>query len=229
MLSRGGQAHEEAGHDKADHRAAAASQRRATMTASLRSTVVSYSALLVLSMWLAASATVTGVVTDTFHEGEYLGMVWHVKNYYQGLATFPLVIHGALNFAPSLAALAIYGPDHTIVGTRVINGPITGITWFLYLATFQRIRKLNGAPAWLMAFPIVLLVLFSLTISSAVELHHAFLNPRDVFLVMSVLSVLAYETTAPGYRRITFLLLTGLAGGLALFLELTRFRGHISM
>ena len=44
-----------------------------------------------------------------YHEGELVGNYWHMLGYYRGTEKFPLLIHGAMDYWPSIAAANVFG------------------------------------------------------------------------------------------------------------------------
>ena len=148
---------------------------------------------LLFSIFVVSQVDVGRSVTDTFHEGEYVGLVWHMAAYYAGNASFPLLIHGGMDFIPSLLAKIAYGDDRVIVGTRVINSLIVIVTWSFFLDLCWRMAsKSKEYTAWI-AIPIIFILLASRQWESAVDLHHAFIGPRDLFLILTLWALVSYE------------------------------------
>lgn len=71
--------------------------------------------------------------SEAFHQGEMLGNVWHMLAYYQGVASFPIFIHGGMDYWPSLIAKFCFGENHIIFGTRLIVVFATMISWIVFL------------------------------------------------------------------------------------------------
>lgn len=148
---------------------------------------------LLFSVFVVFQVDVGRPVTDTFHEGEYVGLVWHMAAYYAGNASFPLLIHGGMDFIPSLLARIVYGDDRVIVGTRVVNSLIVIVAWSFFLDLCWRLTiKSKKYTIW-MIVPILFILLASRQWESALELHHAFIGPRDLFLILSLWALVSYE------------------------------------
>lgn len=150
-------------------------------------------AFLAFSVFLVLQVDVGYQLADTFHEGEYVGLVWHMMSYYAGGASFPLIIHGAMDFIPSIIAKTIYGDDRIIVGTRIINSFIVIATWTFFLDFCWKLTKKSGKNAFWILIPVLLLFLASKHWGFALALHHAFIGPRDVFLILSLWAFISYK------------------------------------
>jgi hypothetical protein len=70
---------------------------------------------------------------DIYHQGELMGNVWHMISYYKLEAPFPVFIHGAMDYWPSLIAQFCFSSEHIIYGTRFILVFATLISWLLFL------------------------------------------------------------------------------------------------
>ena len=53
--------------------------------------------------------------------------------FYNNSIEFPLLIHGAMDYIPSIAASGIYGDNPVIVGTRAINTILVWLCWIWVL------------------------------------------------------------------------------------------------
>lgn len=130
---------------------------------------------------------------EMFHEGEYVGNLWHMKAWKADKAPFPLLIHGALDYVPSQIAHAIYGGSRVIGGTRVINTLIVVLAWVLFIElVFQM-----GNPAWPSRWRIIVAVgLFALLsppwFPMPLQVSEAFVGVRDLFLLGILLAFLSY-------------------------------------
>jgi len=160
-----------------------------------------------LSLLLLSTATVGHELIDTFHEGEYLGLLWTMQSYYRGESAFPLVIHGGLDYLPSFLAYHLYGPEHIIVGTRVVNTVIVAVAWSLFVGIFDRIIQRNRASRlWLLA-PLLLLGFASWKLTDSDSIHKAFVNPRDLLYVASVYFAFSFEAEARVWGKRAYLVL----------------------
>lgn len=162
-------------------------------------------AFLAFSVFLVLQVDVGYQLADTFHEGEYVGLVWHMFSYYAGVASFPLVIHGAMDFLPSIFAKIIYGGDRIIVGTRIINSFIVIATWTFFLDFCWKLTKKSGKNAFWILIPVLLLLLASRHWGIALALHHAFIGPRDVFLIISLWAFISYKQCNGDAARIIYI------------------------
>lgn len=184
---------------------------------SLGASVAWYLLFFSLSLYMVSLVDVNHVLRDSFHEGEYLGVLWHIESYYHGNSTFPLVIHGGMDFIPALLAKFLYGPDQLVVGTRVINAVIVALTWSFFLALFRKIILAGMASSWWLVLPITFLWLVAIRLDDAVSLHQAFLNPRDIFLVALAYFVLSFECAEDKGGQLTNLVLAAISCSISLF------------
>ena len=138
-----------------------------------------------LSCYTAFSSYINAPVTDTFHEGEYLGSLWHMKAYYNGLARFPLLVHGGMDYIPSVIAEYIFGPNAVIVGTRIMLLIISSIYYFLFLDICHLlIKEQNRNWIWTTAL-VILFYYFAPHLNSSV-IDVAYFPIRDVFLFLTI-------------------------------------------
>lgn len=134
------------------------------------------------------STSVNFPLTDSFHEGEYVGFMWHMRDYYKGLAVFPLYVHGAIDYIPSLIASIIYGDDCVIVGTRIVNAFIVGANWVIFLQICYYIIPIQHRNVfWITAVITVFYYFVPNAGSDAFTLSSQFLGVRDSFLLLSLL------------------------------------------
>lgn len=166
---------------------------------------VLYLVLFVLAMTpMVFGVDVGYVVGDSFHEGEYLGAVWHIFHYYKGEAGFPLFIHGAMDFIPSVLAKNIYGEEKIIVGTRIINSVIVLVSWVLLLDISRRIASRSWIGYAISLLPLLMLFLASKNYQQAINLHHAIVGPRDFFLILAIWSLAGYSFASNRINRLLF-------------------------
>ena len=148
---------------------------------------------------IAFSTSVTYSVSDLFHEGEYVGLLWQLESYYAGEANFSLLIHGAMDYAPALLASIVYGEERIIVSTRILNTVIVLISWIIFLDLCWRLSNKDGNRV---LFSIVaMLTLFFLAPkfnSTAVEIQQSFIGARDLFILLTIwFFVIQSSLTAP--------------------------------
>lgn len=87
---------------------------------------------LLVSCHIAFTAQISAPVNDPFHEGELIGFVWHMRNYYHDLVKFPLFVHGAMDYIPSTIASLIFGDASVIIGTRLLIATSVAIVYFCF-------------------------------------------------------------------------------------------------
>jgi hypothetical protein len=114
--------------------------------------------------FFAFSTNISHPILDSlylFHEGEYVGLLWNMRSFYNGEISFPLLIHGAMDYIPAIVASFIYGDDHVIVGTRAINTIAVWISWLLFLdLSYLLTYKINGHAIWV-AIAIAIFIAFA--------------------------------------------------------------------
>lgn len=135
-----------------------------------------------------------------FHEGEYVGLLWDMRAYYAGQVSFPLIIHGAMDYIPSLIAAAFYGADRALVGTRIINVILVWASWvlFLDLGCLIATRQQGRLASW---FAIMAALLFLLTppmFSESLRMQQSFVAIRDIFLLATTVCFARYLARPAG-------------------------------
>jgi hypothetical protein len=104
-----------------------------------------------LACLFAFSAKIADPLTDTFHEGELVGFLWHMRAYYGGEVSFPLLVHGGMDYLPSLVAAALFGNDAVIIGTRFMIAAVSALVFFLSLdLSYSVVRKDANPHFWLL-------------------------------------------------------------------------------
>lgn len=122
-----------------------------------------------------------------FHEGEYVGLLWSIRAFYEGLAPFPLLIHGAMDYIPSIISAHIYGDDRVIVGTRAINTIVVWFSWILFLdICYLLIAKKSARQFWLAVALVIFIAITPPLFSQALFVQQAFLGTRDLFVLITV-------------------------------------------
>ena len=134
---------------------------------------------------VAFSADVSAPVTDNFHEGELLGFLWHLRDYYQGTADFPVLVHGAMDYLPEWFAFRVFGFDRTIVGTHVIVMLLTALQYLLLLHTCYLLTdSKNHRTLWTL---LLLLYFYYVTPQFDASVIEASYFPlRDLFLSLTL-------------------------------------------
>lgn len=140
---------------------------------------------LVVSTWLSNPIIDSNFL---FHEGEYVGLLQYMRSFYNNEIKFPLLIHGAMDYIPSLLASNIYDDNHVIVGTRAINAILVWICWILFfdLCNSMISKKSNQRIAWMVFLLIIFFTITPRFNSFALLIQQSFLGSRDVFLILSV-------------------------------------------
>jgi len=159
---------------------------------------------------VAYSANIAAPVTDTFHEGELVGFLWHMRAYYQGSTAFPLLVHGGMDYVPSLLAAYFFGDSSVIIGTRFIIATIAALAFFLYLhISYTVVEKKDNPQLWLLAC-IALFYYFSPPLGS--DILRVGSHPlRDVFLFLTVWLFLKGFIVRAKYFTILYLALASLS------------------
>lgn len=145
---------------------------------------------------LAFSTRLSFLIPDSnnlFHEGEYTGLLWNMREYYEGVLAFPLIIHGAMDYIPAIISLFLHGSENIIVGTRGINTIITWICWIIFLDLCYTFVSKNSNRLFysLVSFCILFLLTPSLH-QAAITVQQAFIGTRDLFLLATTLCFAKY-------------------------------------
>jgi len=175
----------------------------------------------IAAAFIAFSTSVSHLITDSyllFHEGEYVGLLWHMRSFQNGAVEFPLLIHGAMDYLPAMLASLVYGDEHIIVGTRLVNTFITWGCWVMFLdLCYIFTSRASQRALWI---GIAILVLFLVTPklgSQAIAVQQSFLGVRDLFLVAAVWSIAQQSRSTKAFRSHAFLALAGVSTVIALF------------
>ena len=164
--------------------------------------------ILLMPFAIAFSTTINVSLTDTFHEGEYVGFLWHMRDYYKGITAFPLFVHGGIDYIPSLCAAFIYGDDRIIVGTRIINALLVYVLWVLFLdLCYTLTPKSSRNTYWLLAIATVFIILAAPFNSHPLNLSQGFLGVRNFFLFLSVWGITKHYFSPKQYSSIIYLVL----------------------
>ena len=159
---------------------------------------------------VAFSTWITNPILDSnflFHEGEYVGLLWNMRSFYSGEIQFPLLIHGAMDYLPSIVASFIYGDDHIIVGTRAINTIIAWLCWVLFFdLCYSLISKTNTRVFWLIIITAIFFIITPRFNSFALIVQHSFLGPRDIFIITTVWCFTQYTVAISTIRQRIFLI-----------------------
>ncbi|MDI1269847.1 MAG: hypothetical protein PSV40_12195 [Polaromonas sp.] len=171
-----------------------------------------------VSAVIAFSTSLTSTVIDTFHEGEYLGFLWHMRAYYNGIGEFPLLIHGAVDYIPSIIASLIYGDERIIVGTRQIGSILLWLGWVLFLDLGHTIiPKSSRKVFWTAALVLVFVALTPKLGSDYLTMQGAIVGARDFFLVVTIWAVARYIDAASKSARFLFLWIASFAAMTSIF------------
>ncbi len=171
---------------------------------------------------LAISTWISNPIIDSnflFHEGEYVGLLHHMRSFYNGEIGFPLLIHGAMDYIPSIIASSIYDDNHVIVGTRAINTILVWFSWIFFLDVCNSMisNKANQRILW-MAFVIVIFFIISPRFNSfALLIQQSFLGSRDVFLIFSIWCFVKLADVMGVMRQRLFLIAGTCSAVIALF------------
>jgi hypothetical protein len=158
-----------------------------------------------ISAFMVFSAKVTYRLVDTFHEGEYLGLLWHMRAYYMGVVEFPLLIHGAMDYIPSIVASLIYGDERVIVGTRIIYMIICGVVWVFFLDICNTIiPKSSQHTSWIIVAAFILILFLPSFGSNSLSFLWAFVGIRDFFLLFVIWNFSKYSASQT--TKLTYLI-----------------------
>jgi hypothetical protein len=183
----------------------------------------------VFLMMAAFNYSIIRPVTDGFHEGEYLGALWTIRTYLSGVTTFPLLVHGPMDYIPSLFASRLSSDQAIIVLTRAINTGIAGLTWILFFDVLLKLLRWNE---FRFAAGLASLALFFMMIAivpvDVVERQQMFLAIRDLFLVAALWCTLRGLSTSSSQTRSVMLLLAGATLAASLYWAYDRFLAAIA-
>jgi hypothetical protein len=167
---------------------------------------------------VAFSTNLTSVIVDNFHEGEYLGFVWHMHAYYKNLAEFPLLIHGAVDYLPSVIASFIYGEERIIVGTRQIGSIMLWLEWVMFLDLgYSLIPKSDQKKYWATVFVALFIALLPALGCIYLVMQGAIVGTRDFFLILSIWAFAKYLYGTSKCEINFFLLLTSFGVAASIF------------
>jgi hypothetical protein len=170
---------------------------------------------------LALSSDVGSVASSSsllFHEGEYVGQLWKIRGYFAGEAGFPVLIHGAMDYAPSVVAAGLYGETHVIGGTRIVNTAITVLAWVVFLDLCWKVTRGSGQRPWLPVLAVAAFVLLAPRPGAAPwALQTAFVGVRDLFLLLTVWCCAGLVHAREAWRRPVLAALGGVSAVIALF------------
>lgn len=142
---------------------------------------------LVFPIALAFNVDIAIPITDSFHEGEYLGNFYSIKNYYISGLNFPILIHGAMDYIPALVASQILDGQHIIIWTRFFNVLSVAICWLVWLDLSRFTLKENEDKyAWNFFFIFIFFWMANSAGNDPVLKQQAFLGTRDLFLILSI-------------------------------------------
>jgi len=124
---------------------------------------------------------------DVFHQGELLGNYWHMLGYYNGREAFPILIHGAMDYWPSLLAGHFFGDDKIIYGTRLVVVVATFISWVVFVFTGIKIlsNASNNNPLNLVFVAIFCLTLPLLNLN-VMAIEESPVGLRDLFILLQI-------------------------------------------
>lgn len=172
----------------------------------------------IVSAVIAFSTNLTSVIVDHFHEGEYLGFVWHMRAYYNNLGEFPLLIHGAVDYLPSVIASFVYGDESIIVGTRQIGSIMLWLGWVLFLDLgYSLIPEFNQKKYWAAGFVAVFIALLPALGSDYLVMQGAIVGTRDFFLIVTIWAFAKYLTSTSKSAVYFFLWLTSFGTAASIF------------
>ncbi|MBC3869478.1 hypothetical protein [Undibacterium oligocarboniphilum] len=136
---------------------------------------------------LAFDVNLTKPLTDGFHEGEYIGNLHAIRSYYSGISVFPMLIHGAMDYLPSILASVIASDSHLLIWTRFLNILAVALCWVLYIDLSRiMLREQSEKIVWGLLFYVLFLWMAIATGDDPLKKQQAFLGTRDLFLLLSL-------------------------------------------
>lgn len=148
---------------------------------------------------------------QVFHQGELLGNYWHMLSYYGGHENFPLLIHGSMDYWPSIIAGNIFGDEKIIFGTRLAVVVITFISWIIFIFLGVKIISITNRNNPLnLGFVALFVLTLPLLHLNPMAIEESPVGLRDVFILLQI-CFLTYFYTSKKYNivflSLTFLLL----------------------
>lgn len=168
-------------------------------------------------------------VTDGFHEGEYLGALWTMRSYFAGGTSFPLLVHGPMDFIPVLLAGALSDDQSTIILTRAINTLIAGFTWIVTLDILLTLLRRNDYRAAAGTVSVAMFLgMIAIIPADPVERQQTFLAIRDLFLVIGMWCTLRGLSLRLSLARHLLMILGGVAAAASLYWAYDRFLASVA-
>ncbi len=169
--------------------------------------------MLLVAMALAGIATLWGPIAaplvDPFHEGEYLSTRMLLE---PGLRA-PLMIHGAMDYVPANLAALIFGSDHLIAGTRLLNLIFAQLAAFCFIGALVTLARNRGEAVVLMLIALLVLFWVDARAQTVVTLQQGSPATRDLPLMAGLWALLA-ASAATGARANRLAMLAGLIAGI---------------
>lgn len=130
---------------------------------------------------------------DIFHQGELMGNVWHMLAYYRWEASFPVFIHGAMDYWPSLIAQSYFGSEHIIYGTRLVVVFLTLISWLIFLNLgITLLIKAGGDLSHLLFFIGIFILTIPYTDFSVQAIEESPIGLRDLIILCQAYLLFLY-------------------------------------
>jgi len=144
---------------------------------------------------------------DVFHQGEFIGSYWHMLEYYDGNIFFPLFIHGAMDYWPSLIAGQILGDGKIVFGTRLMVVLCSLISWVVfYLTGVKIIGRININSPLNICFAFVCFLMMPIFNISVMGVEEAHVGLRDLFLLLQTYFLTSFYISKQ--KRLVYLSLT---------------------
>lgn len=159
--------------------------------------------------WLKFFAIGNGLLSDPFHYGEYFASATTLAN--SATSIYPITIHGALDYLPSMLAALLHDTEHHFLTTMLLyqSGKLLATLLFYALVV------LIAAPLQHYRIPILLLVVATLTGTQLV-------GYKDLFLLLSLFLFFLGQQQMSLSRRTLLEVGLGLAVALNLFWSFDR-------
>lgn len=159
--------------------------------------VALFLAVVVLFIIILSSPISAAAIPDfyAFHEGEQFQNIETIRRYWAGDVPFPLFVHGAMDYIPSMLGQALAGENRIIYGGRLALLAVSTLTWAVFVYQLIYIFRWKALDRKYLAVVLGLLALsFSTQDIGMVFVMEGTLGRRDLFIVLQSLSLLIFCT-----------------------------------
>lgn len=130
----------------------------------------------------------TPIINDfySFHEGEYLGLLWDILDFKNNNKNFPIIIHGMMDFIPQLIAYYFGSADYLIINTRIINLIILNLTYTGFFLIIVEVTKDIKNREFLLLFSFILIYQLAILINTSLYASMSFLGLREFLIIYMI-------------------------------------------